>query len=303
MDNALIVLNQTLIMCVLMAIGFWLFRKGIITKQGSKEIGGMLLHVVIPIIIVKSFAIEFSVEKAKMLTVSLLVGLLVLLISMAIAHLLLKKDGIENFSAAFSNAGFIGIPLVQAVLGGEAVFYIAGLIAMLNILQWTYGVYVISKDKSTIAINKLVKNPVIIAFIIGLIVFFLPISLPHTITSVMESIGGLNTPLAMVILGVYLAQADLGEMFMNASLYKVAMIRLVLIPLVILGVLTLLPKAFADCTLAILIAAAAPAGANVAIYAQQYNSNYTKAVMIVCLTTLLSVITLPMIIMLATQFL
>lgn len=303
MNIEIILLQQIIVMFILMAIGFWLFKKNKITKQGSKELGSLLLYVVIPIIIIKSFWIPYTNDKLTILLLTFFISFIVLLLSILISHLFFKKDGVMNFSAAFSNAGFIGIPLVSAVLGNEAVFYIACIIAELNILQWSYGVFIMTKDKKSISLKGLTTNPIVIAFIIGLGIFILKIPQPQIAKDTMQLVSGINTPLAMLISGIYLAQADLKKMFTTPSLYVVSIVRLVIIPICTAILLMLLPADLYTVKLAILIAASAPTGSNVAIYAQQYNQDYTTAVSIVCLTTILSIITLPIVISLSTTIL
>ena len=218
---------------------------------------------------------------------------------MLISYLFFKDNGVKNFGAAFSNAGFIGIPLVTAVLGGDSVFFIACIIAELNIFQFTYGVFIMTKKKDVISYKKILTNPILISFVIGIFIFLLRIPEIDIATQTMSLISGINTPLAMIISGVYLAQADFKLMFSSKDLYLISLVRLVIIPIVTLLFLMILPKDLYTAKLAILIAASAPTGSNVAIYAQQYEKDYSSAVLIVCITTILSIITLPLIISIA----
>ncbi len=294
-------LKQIIIMFVLMGIGYYLYKTNKITKQGSKDLGTIMIQVVIPVIILKSFWIESTSEKIQILILTFFISFFALLISIIISHFIYKKDGILNFGSAFSNAGFIGIPLVSAILGDEAVFYIACFIAELNVLQWTYGVYIMTKDKANLNIKNTLRHPIILSLIIGIIIFFCNIPQPKIIQTTFSLIAGLNTPIAMIISGVYLAQADLKQLFVSRSLYMISFVRLIFIPIVTLGFLMLIPHLDSTVKLAILTAASAPTGANVAIYAQVYNKDYIRAVFIVCITTILSIITLPILISIASQ--
>ena len=220
MDIVLLLLKQNLIMFLYLLIGYFLFRKKLVSTQGSADIGRMLLYVVMPIAIIKSYLVDFSMEKLEGLAVSFVLAILSLLLAIVIARLFFKKDsGIERFGVAFSNAGFIGIPLVQMTLGEEAVFYVASFVALLNILQWTYGVLVITGDKSAISFAKIRTNPIVLSFMAGILLFFLPVSLPAAVTGIIGTIASMNGPLAMIVLGVYLAQIPLKSLFTDKKVY------------------------------------------------------------------------------------
>lgn len=302
MEIGLILLKQIIIMFILMALGYWMFKKGMITKQGSKDLGTLMVNIVIPAIIIKSFWIESTTEKINVLIITFFISIASLLISIFISALFFKKDGLSQFASAFSNAGFIGIPLVSATLGEEAVFYIACFIAQLNVLQWTYGVYIMTKDKKTLNFKNIMLHPLVLSLCAGLLVFLLNIPQPEIISSTLSLISGLNTPIAMIISGVYLAQANFQSMITSLSLYQLSFVRLIFIPFVTLIFLSLLTFVSYDVKVALFIAASAPTGANVAIYAQLYHKDYRQAVLMVCLTTLLSIVTLPVMISIGSLF-
>lgn len=294
MDIVLLLLKQNLIMFLYLLIGYFLFRKKLVSTQGSADIGRMLLYVVMPIAIIKSYLVDFSMEKLEGLAVSFVLAILSLLLAIMIARLFFKKDsGIERFGVAFSNAGFIGIPLVQMTLGEEAVFYVASFVALLNILQWTYGVLVITGDKSAISFAKIRTNPIVLSFMAGILLFFLPVSLPAAVTGIIGTIASMNGPLAMIVLGVYLAQIPLKSLFTDKKVYLATAVRLLVIPALTIVLMMLFPDKYLMVKLTILIAASAPVGSNVAIFAQIYDKDYTQAVKEVCMSTLFCIITLP----------
>ena len=281
-------------MFLYLLIGYFLFRKKLVSTQGSADIGRMLLYVVMPIAIIKSYLVDFSMEKLEGLAVSFVLAILSLLLAIMIARLFFKKDsGIERFGVAFSNAGFIGIPLVQMTLGEEAVFYVASFVALLNILQWTYGVLVITGDKSAISFAKIRTNPIVLSFMAGILLFFLPVSLPAAVTGIIGTIASMNGPLAMIVLGVYLAQIPLKSLFTDKKVYLATAVRLLVIPALTIVLMMLFPDKYLMVKLTILIAASAPVGSNVAIFAQIYDKDYTQAVKEVCMSTLFCIITLP----------
>lgn len=298
MVTVFIVLRQIVIMFLYMAIGGLLFQKGLITKEGSKSLANLLLYVVLPCVVVKSFCVARTPERTSGLLVSFLAALGILLLAMAVSHLLFKKNPIDDFGAAFSNAGFMGFPLVAAVQGSEAIFYAAGFVALLNALQWTYGQSLISGDPSYRSPKAILKNPLVLSLLLGILIFCFEIPIPAIASDLLAALSALNAPLAMVILGVYLAQTDPKTLFNDPHLYVVAAARLVLIPLLTIRVLKLLPAQYAAIATTLVIVAAAPIGSNVAVYAQKLGKDYAYAVRGVCLSTLLSAITMPLLMLL-----
>lgn len=298
MATVFIVLRQSIIMFVYMAIGGLLFQKGLITKEGSKSLANLLLYAVLPCVVVKSFCVARTPERVSGLLVSFLAALGILLLAMAVSHLLFKKNPIDDFGAAFSNAGFMGFPLVAAVQGSEAIFYAAGFVALLNALQWTYGQSLISGDPSYRSPKAILKNPLVLSLLLGMLIFCFELPVPAIASDLLAALAALNAPLAMVILGVYLAQTDIRTLFNDPHLYVVAAARLVLIPLLTARVLKLLPAQYAAITTTLVIVAAAPIGSNVAVYAQKLGKDYAYAVRGVCLSTLLSAITMPLLMLL-----
>lgn len=294
MATVFIVLRQIVIMFVYMAIGGLLFQKGLITKEGSKSLANLLLYAVLPCVVVKSFCVARTPERMSGLLVSFLAALGILLLAMAVSHLLFKKNPIDDFGAAFSNAGFMGFPLVAAVQGSEAIFYAAGFVALLNALQWTYGQSLISGDPGYRSPKAILKNPLVLSLLLGILIFCFEIPVPAIASDLLAALAALNAPLAMVILGVYLAQTDARTLFNDPHLYVVAAARLVLIPLLTILVLKLLPAQYAAIATTLVIVAAAPIGSNVAVYAQKLGKDYAYAVRGVCLSTLLSAITMPL---------
>ena len=288
-------------MFLLMFIGTYLFKAKLVTIEGSKQLGNLLLKIVVPILIFKSFIIEYSYDKLVILFLTFIISAIVLSISILISHLFYKNDPILNIASAFSNVGFMGIPLVQVVLGEQAVFFITCTIAQLVVLQWTYGLKTITNDNKHIHIKNIIKNPVVIAFVLGLLVFVLNIKIPDILYNTFTYVSNMNTPLAMIICGIYLGQISINKMFRDINLYKFSFIRLILIPFITLIFLYFIPSIYYDVKIAILIACCAPAGANTAVLASAYNKDYTKAVSSICISTLLSIFSIPLIILIATK--
>lgn len=300
METAFIVFKQTVVMFLYMFAGYLLFRSGKMTIRGSKDIASLLVYIVIPTVIVNSFCAERTTEKVIEFLQSTLISATGILIAMAVSAVIFRKDPIANFGGSFSNAGFIGIPLVQAAFGDQAVFWIVGTVALINLLQWSYGVRVITGEKSATGIRHLLVNPIMISIAIGLFLFLTNIgaNLPDVCRTTLAGISSLNAPLAMVVLGSYLAQADLGKTITSGHLYFVSAVRLIIIPVITMLVYSLIPVR-QDMIMAIFITMGTPIGANAAVYAQLYDKNYPYACQAVVLTTLLSIVTLPLMLMVA----
>ena len=298
-----ILLRQIAIMALLAAVGVYLSRKGFLSPQGTKDLGAILLRVIIPCVIVKSYITEFSRERLLELALSAGLALIGFILAMVISYLVFgKRRRLENFAASFCNAGFIGIPLAQAIIGEEGVFYIAASVALLNLLQWTYGVYIMADRKDAISAKTIAKNPVVIAIVIGVVLFVSQIPVPGIVTSTLGYIAGMNTPIAMILMGTYLAKLPLKKL-LDKRAYGCVLFRLVIIPAVILLVFWVLPVSNADIALAAFLAAATPVGANICVFAQQYDCDYEFSVVTVCLSTLLSVITVPLLVSFAQMIL
>ncbi|MBR3034666.1 MAG: permease, partial [Firmicutes bacterium] len=220
----IILVKQILQMFLLAGIGFLLFKGGKITLEGSKTLGNILIFGSLPAVIINGFRIERTAEHVSGLLWSALAALIVVMLSILISHFVFRKDGVAAFATSFANPGFFGIPLIVASLGQGAVFYAAPFIAFLNIGQWTYGVSRLNGQPVLQGFQpkKLIKAPFVIAILVGIFLFVTQIKLPEILSSCLSSVAGLNTPLAMFTVGVYLAQTDLKKMLGRRSLYLIS---------------------------------------------------------------------------------
>ena len=297
MTMVLLMLRQIAIMALLVLVGIYLSRRGFLSEQGTRDLGAILIRVIIPVVIVKSFITPFSAQRLQQLGLSFLLALLSYVLAMALSWLVFgKRRRIENFAAAFCNAGFIGIPLAQAVIGEEGVFFIASSIALLNLFQWTYGVYIMTDDRNAISAKTIVKNPVVIAIVIGLLLFLTRLPVPPVVVSTLGYIAGMNTPVAMILLGTYMARLPMRRILLEKRAYLCVVLRLLAIPALTLLVFRLLPVGDRGVLLTVFLAAATPVGANICVFAQQNNCDYELSVVTVCLSTLLSAVTVPLLV-------
>lgn len=203
MAGVSILLGQLLKMAAFMAVGFALYRTKTVSQSESKAISQLLLYAVIPCVILRSY-LGLARERLPEVIISLILGAVVLIAAIILARLLFRRRREDQFGAAFSNAGFLGIPLISGTLGVECVFYISGMVALLNILQWTYGQRLLSKEKTPFRLVQLIKNPLVISYLIGLVCFLTQIQLPTPVEDCLDALAACNAPLAMIVLGISL---------------------------------------------------------------------------------------------------
>lgn len=300
--SALTVSERVFILFIMIAAGYVCGKSGAITKRGAQQINFILFYIVTPAVIISSLV--NMVGKISLGNLSLAGGLSVVLMLICIltGKLFFRKSIPERkkvlqFAGAYSNCGFMGLPLVQAVLGGTGVAYASMFIVVYNLFVWTHGY---SSMSSTRNLNwkKIVLNPGLIGLVIGFPLFACSVRLPEILSVPLDAFASMNTPLAMIVIGCYIARVRLRELASDLSLYQVAAVRLIAVPLVCFVVL--LPFHI-DKTIAtsVLILCAAPSGANTAMFAAQFGGDAKLASKCVAFTTLLSMLTMPMFILLA----
>lgn len=290
---------QVVIMFLLAGIGALMFRSGKISLEGSKSIGSILVNLSLPAVIINGFLVERTPERITGLLLSALLAAVTLALAILAARICFRKDPMAQFAAAFSNPGFFGIPIILSCLDNGAIFYIAAYVAFLNLLQWSCGVFLLTGATENITPKRLLTAPFVIAIEIGVFFFLTGFPVPGILAKAVTHLANLNTPLAMFATGVYLAQTDPKKMVRKAVLYKISVVKLLVVPLLAMVMLALLPKAYFDLKLTLLIAAACPTGTNIAVYAQLHDRDFGYAVETVAVTTILSLLTLPLVTQLA----
>lgn len=300
METTAVLFSQMLRMLLYLLPGYLLCKKGLITEVGSREFGNLLLYAILPVTIFSSYDQDFSTAKAITLAVAAGLAAMALILCVIISRIVFPNQALEHFGAAFSNAGFIGIPLVRAVVGNKAVFYAAPYVALLNMAQWTYGVYAITRDRKNISMRKILLNPVMVSFALGLLLFVLPVRLPQGLVDVCTVFSSMNGFLAMFLVGIYLAQSGVKDVFVHVIAYKAALLRLVIIPFAVLLMLQAMPVSN-DVKQTILILTAAPVGTNVAVFAKNVGKDCSMSVNEICLSTLLCIVTIPLLFILSSK--
>ncbi len=303
MGISLIVLSQVIIMFLLIGVGFFCYKIKMINEKSASQLSDILLLIVTPALIINAFQIKFKAELLKGLLISLSLAILSIFIGIIISIITIRKKPdnndykAERMACVYSNSGFMGIPLIQAVLPGNGVFFASIYIAIFNVFVWTHGVTVMKGSFTKKDIKKVVLSAPIISVIIGILLFVLQIKLPDVIGSTIGYIADLNTPLAMIITGIYIAKSNLLTAFTDKKIYKVVIIRLLLIPLIMVSFFMFfnITEEFRTIMIANLIATACPTAAVTLLFATKFKSNPEYASKIIAVTTLFSIITIPLI--------
>lgn len=295
---ALVVLKQAAVMLMLIMIGAGCFKTKLLSKETVSELSALVLRVVNPIVILLAYQREFDTA----LVVNLGWTFLLTAVSYAVSFVLVRlaipeREGretvIERFSCIYSNCGFMGIPLVEAMLGYEGVFYLTAYLTFFNALVWSQGVMQMSGQRSLKSLKKVLTSPAIIAIAVGMVLFFGRIMLPALLAETLEMVGSLNTPLAMFVAGATIAQTNLPEVFKKPRVFYVAFLKLLVIPAVVILLFRLMPAAEAV-EMTVAAATAAPSAAICTMMCLTYKRNAAYASELFGVTTLLSVATMPL---------
>jgi len=303
MDNFLIVAGQVAVLFVLMAVGAALRRWKLLSGAAVDGLVNLLILVVTPCLIVDVFQRPFEPSMLKGLLQSFMIAVLGHVAAIALAYLLVRHRNADVrrpllLAAVFSNAGFMGIPLEQAVLGDVGVFYGIVYVAVFNLVIWNWGYRIMKRDEVKVLFTfQSVLNPGMIGLAIGLPFFLLSVKLPAIVATPIHLMAGLNTPLAMIVIGYCLLEARLDKVVRIPAVYVASAIRLVAYPLLVIAALYPFRQVLnRDMMLALAIAASAPVAVMVSMFATKFNRDVDVAVAVVSGTTLLSVATMPAVI-------
>jgi malate permease and related proteins len=295
------ILIQILVLFLLILIGYILRFKNNLDSSTTSGITNLIMNLFLPSMIICSMQIDFSKYLLNNITILIFISIVMYSITIVIALLLkyiLNKDtdlGIYQYVVIFSNVGFMGYPVIESILGKEAVFFTAIFNLPFNLLVFTIGTYLLNKNNIDYKFSfKSILSSPIIAIVFGLFLFLLQVKLPLSIFKILDMLGNITTPLSMLVIGSLLSQSPVKEAFVNKKLYFVSFIRLLILPIIIYFILS--PYIKNPLLLGIpVIISAMPAAANTAIMAKSYNANDNLASQAVFLTTLGSIVTIPLI--------
>ena len=302
MESMLTVISKVGVMLLLILVGYVVSKKGMLTDRGTSEVNTLLLQIVTPCLIVNSFLTSEDSLSAGELLLSVGTSALAIGLSILLSRCFFRKEPegrkkVLQFAAAFSNSGFMGLPLVEGIVGSKGVMYGSFFIVVFNIFCWTYGFRMMSGGQK-MSLKVLLMNPGIIGLVFGLPIYFLDLHLPAVFSEPVGFLAALNTPLAMLVVGSYIAKVELHSFISDLAVYKSAALRLLVAPGIFLGLLLLIrpePNLFVTSV----IQAACPAAANTVLFSVQYKRDSALASKTVAVSTVLSIITIPLLTILA----
>lgn len=300
------VFTQVIILFVLISLGAILAKTKVLNEKGVKCMTEMVLLLATPSVIIKSFIREFNKEDFKNLLISFLIAMIAHIVFIVFSHIFLRdndknREKVLRFAAIFSNCGYMSIPLQQALLGDNGIFYGSSYIAIFNLFIWSYGIVLMSGDKKYLTAKKLIINPGIIGLVIGLVIFIFSIPLPSVISEPIGYMASLNTPLPMIIIGYHLMQSPVLSGLKDIKFLFSMALKLIIFPIAGLFAM-LLCGIRGDMLVSLTISFSAPVAAITTMFSSKFGADTSLSVKLVSLSTLLSLITMPVIITLASYF-
>lgn len=298
MTLALITAKQVIVLFILIFSGFICVKTGAVKIEGRKAFSDLLVYFVVPCMIINSYLTEFDDNIFKNILYALGLSILLLVVGFAITFLLsFKLNGdnvpIVRFGCMFSNAAYMGFPLIQALFGSEGLIYASAFVTAFNIFLWTLGYSIVSRTFDLKAIvKKIFTTPAIISVFIGLLIFIAGIPLPDIISQPISYAAAINTPLSMFITGMIIAASPIKNMFNNKLVYFAIIVRMFIIPVVCIAIFKIfnISGMAAD---VVIILEACPCASISSVFAVQFGYDEDVAAAMVVLTTFISIITLP----------
>lgn len=305
-ENFLTVAAQVLSLFIMITVGFILGKTKLLREEATPSISNLILYVATPAAILQAFLNEErTIDKTVNLALVAVFAVVTHLIGILIASLLIKTKNADTtkvlrFGVVFSNCGYMSFPLQKALLGDIGVFYGAMYVAVFNLVMWSYGIALMGRDKK-LSLKKVIFNPAVIAVIISVVLYLLQLKLPSVLSGAVSALSTLNTPLPMIIIGYYLSTSNLLGAVTDKRVYLTAFLRLIGIPAIMLALLLLLGVQGAP-LIACTVAASAPIAAAGTMFSIKFGRDTMCSVNGVTLTTLLSIITMPLFVAVAQLF-
>lgn len=297
MELASITFWQVAILFILIFVGVLCVKTGILSSEAKSVLSNMLVYLIIPAMAVNSYIAEYNPETGRNILSAFMYSTMLIFAGLALSFLLCGGSGkpktpICRIACIFSNAGYMGYPLIQALYGNEGLMYASAYVTMFNILLWTVGVRIMTRSNAEGEARRILKNPVIYAVMIGLAVYFLRIPVPEILRAPLGYVSDMNTPISMMITGMLLAESNMFGLLKDALLWRTTAVRLLIIPAICITVFFALGlnSMAAKVTL---LQEACPCAAITSVFAVKYRHDEGFAGGLVVLSTLLSIITLP----------
>lgn len=310
-ETVAIVSEQIVVMGLVVALGFVLYRVGFVTDEGTRQMSDLVLYVANPILIAQALMQEFDPELLVGAGWVALLAALTLAVAIGIS-LVAYPDrnaahaAVGRFSVTFTNAGFIGIPLALATVGPVGVFYISVANTVQTALIWTYGIWLVSGSSEEVAPKKILLNPALIAMVIGLACFLTSWQPPLLVNDALDMLGNLNTGMVTLVIGAYLGQCSVRATFTDARVYQASTLRLVLMPLVTIALLfaiELVVPLDRTVVTTLVMYQGMPVATIVSMFAHRFDRDGDHATAVVAASTLFTLVTLPAMMFVATAVL
>ncbi len=307
LSNVMIAAKQVGILYLLALVGVVADKAKIFTESTAKKCTDLLFYIITPGVIINSFfTTEFSKESATNLLISVGCGFLLHFVAIIITKPFFSKGNLDEnviykYGAIYGNVGYLTLPLTSAVLGSEGVFYCAGVVMAFNVMCFTHGIILMDTESRKFDFKKLFLNPGVIGVVIGLPFYLFNIDLPELITAPVAYIDAVQTPVAMIIFGTYLANSDLKTIFKNKNIFITAFLKLVLLPAVMFVIYKLFGLT-GTLICALMISSCAPSANNTVMFSAKYGKDTGIASQTVSVVSFLSIITMPFIIAFVSTF-
>ena len=303
-----IIVNQVIILFLLMAVGGLARRKGLLNDTLSGGLSVILINISLPALIFKSFIFDFSWQLLQNGLLVLALSVLVHIILLVVARIAFVRYGdakksVMTVAGAFPNAGFMGLPLVDAVFGQLGVFYASIFMIPYNLILWTYGQDLFCQERTGAPLLSRIlafsTTPPVLATGAGLLLFLLSFKPPAPATAALTMLGGMTLPLSMLIVGDRIAQIRPVDLVTDRDVYYNSLVRLLLAPVATFAVLRFFTDDPIIAGACVTIEAMPPAVVAV-LFAQMYNGDTTFASKCVVIQHALSLVTIPIMLILLT---
>ena len=289
---------------LILILGFFLGKKKFISVETNKQLTNLLLTVFMPASLFVAFPSEYDQSTLSLFFAGLVGGILIMLMLIFLSKIIFNKwwfkGGLRyesQFALIFNNATFLGYPIVVNTFGPSGVIAYCGFIIAFNIALFSYGIWLFEHKVTLKLLKSIVTNPNIIAVLLGMVLFLAGWQLPSFITDAVGFVGGATTPLSIICIGFMLSRADFKAIFKKWRLILTAVIQLILGPVATYFALTWLQfpaEVIQVCTLI----QALPTATSLGLFATEYGGNNIESSELVAISTLLSVITMPLMVLL-----
>ena len=305
MELAIITAKQVVILYCLILTGVAGVKSGVIKPEAKKAFSNLLLYLAVPAMVIHSYISKADRSVLARLPQTFALSVLAILAGLAITMFCTyrmkgKERPILRFACIFSNAAYMGFPLIQALFGSEGLLYASAFVTVYNILLWTAGYGIVSKKVRAKEVWRTIfTNPVLISVAAGLLIYLCQIPVPDIIKQPISLIGNMNTPLSMFITGMIIAGSDIKGLVYNKNIWYIILVRQLVIPAVCFGVFSLF-HVTGMAAQVVLLLEACPSAAITSVFAVQFQYDENLAAGAVVITTFLSILTLPVCAMLLT---